>query len=453
MVNRPFGHAAVVGSGIAGLMAARVLSDFFAEVTLLERDSVPSGAGFRRGIPQGRHFHGLIPGGMRIIMELLPGVAEALRQAGSLLPAPDQIYYYLPDGKSFRQTSFVPDPPPDTGDRYVYVQTRGLLEHWVRAHVEAIANVSTRYETTVDGVIARDGRVAGLTLSDADGEVIETDLLVDATGRNSKTLQWMERLGFERPVEEVVSCDFAYTTMFMRPRDPEAFTDVCFLVLPDPKSEHPRRGGGLIRVEGGLWMVAAGGRYGDFPPTELDGLMDFFKSLHHSRLYDLVTQADVVEEPAYHRFPRAIRRRFEKLGAFPGGLLPIGDAICHSNPVYGQGMAAACRQAKALQGALSRAVDTNAGLEGLSAAYFPEVFQETRAPWLFASAGDFRDSLCKGDFPMEDMHLLRGLQYLSGQAAQGDEQARRTLEAIVTLETRIDVLEQSPWRERITQSK
>lgn len=453
MTTRPFGHAAVVGSGIAGLVAARVLSDFFAEVTLFEKDTVPSAPGFRRYIPQGRHFHGLIPGGMRILMELLPGVAEDLRRAGSLLPAPDQIYYYRPEGKSFRQSTHMPHPPPDTGERYVYVQTRGLLEHRVRAHVEAVPNITTRYATTVHDVVAQDGKVTGLTLSDVNGEVIETDLLVDATGRSSKTLQWMEGLGFERPPQEVVNCDFAYTTVFMRPKDPQVFTDVCFLVLPDPQSEHPSRGGGLIRVEGDLWMVAAGGRYGDYPPDELDGLVEFLKTLRHSRLCELMSQADVVGEPAHYRFPTSIRRRFDKLAAFPEGVVPIGDAISHSNPVYGQGMAAACRQAKALQAALSLAADTREGLDGLWRRYFPEAFQETRAPWLFAALGDFRDSRCSGDFPMEDMHLSSGLQYLFTQAAQGDEQARQTFEAIAALETRIDVLERPPWRERINGSK
>ena len=449
MTTKQFGHAAVVGSGISGLMAARVLSDFFTKVTLFDKDTVPSSPGFRRYIPQGRHFHGLIPGGMRIIMDLLPGVAEDLKQAGSLQPSPEQIYFYRPEGKSYRLSTYVPDPLPDTGERYMYMQTRGLLEHCIRTQVEAISNITTCYETNVHDVIAKDGKVTGLRLSDINGEVIETDLLVDATGRSSKLLKWIENLGFESPPKEMVNCDFAYTTVVMRPKDPQAFTDVSFLVLPNPKSTYPSRGGGLMRVEGGLWMVAAGGRYGDYPPSDFNGLTEFIKTLGNPRLYDLMCQAELVEDPAHFRFPISTRYRFDKLEAFPEGILPIGDAISHSNPVYGQGMASACRQAKALQAALTLSVGTGNGLDGIWRHYLPEALQENRASWLFAALGDFQDPRCSGDFPGEDMQLVSGLQYLSSQTAKGDMQARQTMEAIAALETRIDVLEQPPWSRRI----
>jgi 2-polyprenyl-6-methoxyphenol hydroxylase-like FAD-dependent oxidoreductase len=445
MAARPFGRSAVVGSGIAGLVAARVLSDFFEEVTLIEKDEVPRSPGSRRGIPQGRHFHGLLPGGLQIMSELLPGVAEDLRAAGSQLPAPHELYYYRPEGKSFRQTTYMPEPPEDTGDRSMYVQTRALLEHCVRAHVEALANVTTRYETRVKEVVSSDRKVTGVALDGTD-EILEVDLVVDATGQSCNTLQWLDRLGFDRPSQEVVNCDFAYTTVFMRPKKPDIFTDVGFLVLPDPGAEHSSRGGGLMRVENGLWMVAAGGRYGDFPPRDFDGFLRFLETLHHPRLYQLVCQAELVGDPAHYRLPRSLRRRFDKLEAFPEGLLPIGDSICHYNPAYGHGMAAACRQAKALQKALSQAVEH--GLPSLWRSFFPEAFQETRAPWLFAALGDFRDSRCTGDFPREEMHLLNAMQRLSAEAAKGDDEARQIFEAIGTLKTRIDVLEQPPWSER-----
>lgn len=448
MTSKPFTHAAVVGTGIAGLLAARVLSDFFERVTVLEKDTAPSGPGFRRYTPQGRHFHGLIPGGMRVIQELLPGVADDLRRAGSLLPESHQIYYYRPEGKSYRQTRYVPEPPNDNGERLMYVQTRGLLEYTIRSHVEALPNVIVRYQAGAQDVVAREGRLTGVTLSAEPRDCIETELIVDASGRTSKTLQWLHQLGFERPDEEVIHCDFAYTTVFMRPKDPSSFSDVCFLVLPDPKAQHASRGGGLMRIEGGLWMVAAGGRYGDFPPQDLEGFTSFLATLPHPQLHQLVRGAELVGEPSHLRFPKGVRRRFDKLQAFPDGLVPIGDAIAHYNPAYGQGMAAACRQAKALQSALRSAAKTRR-LSGFWQHYLPEAFQETRAPWLFAALADFQDSRCSGDFPMEDLHLTRGLQYLAAEAARGDGDAALTLDALGTLSIRLDALEASPWRERI----
>jgi len=91
-VSNPFKHAVVVGSGMAGLTTSRVLADHFERVTLLERDAAPDGAGPRPGVPQGKHFHALLPGGLRILTVLFPSLLDELKRAGSLLPAPGQFY-------------------------------------------------------------------------------------------------------------------------------------------------------------------------------------------------------------------------------------------------------------------------------------------------------------------------------------------------------------------------
>jgi 2-polyprenyl-6-methoxyphenol hydroxylase-like FAD-dependent oxidoreductase len=127
MSARRFKHAVVLGSGMAGLVTSRVLADYFEQVTLLERDAAPPDAGPRPGVPQGRHFHALLPGGLLILAELFPGLLQELQAAGSL--------------------------------------------------------------------------------------------------------QWLERLGFERPAQNVVNCDFAYTSVFMQPRSPEGAADNAVIQL------------------------------------------------------------------------------------------------------------------------------------------------------------------------------------------------------------------------------
>src|ERR1700761_7905419 len=57
------GHAVVIGASIAGLCAARVLSEFYDRVTVFERDQLPNGAGNRAAVPQGRHVHLLMARG------------------------------------------------------------------------------------------------------------------------------------------------------------------------------------------------------------------------------------------------------------------------------------------------------------------------------------------------------------------------------------------------------
>jgi hypothetical protein len=77
-------RAIVIGGSIAGLAAARVLSDHFREVILVERDRFGAVGEHRRGVPQGRHTHGLLAGGLRVLEGFFPGLFEEAQRAGGL---------------------------------------------------------------------------------------------------------------------------------------------------------------------------------------------------------------------------------------------------------------------------------------------------------------------------------------------------------------------------------
>ncbi len=82
--RRRGGHAAVViGGGMAGLLAARVLSEHFERVRIVERDGFPEGPSFRKGVPQARHLHTLMARGRLIVNELFPGIEDELVEAGA----------------------------------------------------------------------------------------------------------------------------------------------------------------------------------------------------------------------------------------------------------------------------------------------------------------------------------------------------------------------------------
>jgi len=436
-----FEGAVVVGSGISGLVTARVLSDYFAHVTVLERDPPPEGSAPRTGTPQSWHFHGLLPGGLLVLRELFPGFTEDLLDAGSLRPAPHEFYFFRPEGKSYLLGAYTPEPWADNGSRPIHVQTRGLLESTVRRRVAALDSVILRYRARVEDIVASAGRVTGVRLES--GETIDAELVIDATGRGGRTVQWLEKLGFERPPEDVIECDIAYTSVFMRPHDPSVFQDVGFFV-----ASHPARGGALVRMEQGLWLAAVSGRHGDYPPRDLAGFMSYARSLDEPFFSDLLAQADAIAEPASYRFQRSIRRRFELLERFPEGLLPIGDAVCHYNPLYGQGMTAACRQARALQRILRERADRPEGLREIFRDYLPEAYRETRAPWLFAAKSDFADPRCNGNFPSEEGELLPLLDHVLQRAGEGDEEALGLLLAIQSLIVPLEALRRSPWPER-----
>ncbi|HVC69094.1 MAG TPA: hypothetical protein VNC61_02400 [Acidimicrobiales bacterium] len=446
MTDKIARRAAVVGSGMAGLFSARILSDYFDEVVLIDRDDIPDTPGTRHGVPQGKHFHALLPGGLTIGCELFPGFADDLEAAGAVRCVGGQDFFvFRPEGKSYDLATYRPEPRP-TG--VIYFMSRGLLEDCVRRRVAALPNVRTRYRTLVRQPLVDGASITGVTLEE--GESVGADLVVDATGRNARSVGWLSPLGFDVPSESVVNCDFAYASAVLRPSDPDAIGGAGFFVLP--KSESPEvRGAYLVRVEGDTWLAGLGGRFGDYPPTDVDGWRDFGRSLAWPIWDELVATAEMVTAPAPFRFPRSVRRHFERLDRFPEGLVPLGDAICHFNPVYGQGMSAAACQARALGDVLADRARESRDLTGLAREFFPRAFEVTRTPWALAAAADFQDARTTGDFPLEEVESLAMLLVL-GTLTESDPEAAQLLTDIVTLSRPLAALHESPWPQRLAPS-
>jgi len=176
----PAGRAVVVGSGMAGLFSTRVLSDCFDEVVLIDRDNIPEAPSTRAGVPQGRHFHALLPGGLNIARDLFPGFTEDLEAAGAVKCVAGQDFCaFRPEGKSYALAVFQPEPRPMG---IIYFMSRALLEDCVRRRVEALPNVRTRYRSVVREPLIDGERVTGVIVG---GEPIPAELVVDATGRNA----------------------------------------------------------------------------------------------------------------------------------------------------------------------------------------------------------------------------------------------------------------------------
>jgi 2-polyprenyl-6-methoxyphenol hydroxylase-like FAD-dependent oxidoreductase len=437
-------RAAVLGSGVAGLFAARVLSDHFDEVVMIDRDDVPDGPRARDGVPQGKHFHALLPGGLNIVCDLFPDFTDDLEAAGAIRCVAGQDFFvFRPEGKSYALAVYQPEPRP-VGT--IYFMSRPLLEDCVRRRVEALPNVHPRNRCLVTEPLTNGERLTGVVVDDQ--EHLEADLVVDTTGRNARSVRWLGTLGYEAPVESVVNCDFAYASAVLRPADPDALGGAGFIVLPRPESQYGSRGAYLVRIEGDNWLAGLGGRFGDYPPANLDAWREFGRTLAWPIWDELVGTAELVTEPAPFRFPRSVRRHFERLECFPDGLVPLGDAVCHFNPLYGQGMSAAACQARALGQVLQRRARESQDLTCLAQEFFPEAYEVTRTPWALAAAADFQDARVTGDFPMEEIESLATLQVVAG-LADTDPEAARFLTDIVTLARPLAALDEPPWPEKL----
>lgn len=420
-------RAVVVGAGMGGLFATAAIAPYFREVVVVERDH-PNGPEPRKGVPQGNHFHVLLPGGMDAMTEWFPGFDNDLIEAGSIpMTAGREFYVYSKEGKSY--SMFTHRPEPIDGDQ-MYVQTRPLLEDRVRARVTALDNVKFRYETIADAPIMVEGAVRGVTL--ADGEQLGADLVVDASGRNSRTARWLPTIGYDEVPESHINCDVQYVSVIVEPENWDAFDGVVFFVIPSQEGPHGSRFGAAVKLEGGRWLLGIGSRHGDPCPTDWQGMLDFGETLISPEWSRCAATAKPVSRPSTYRLPSAIRRHYDRLDRFPEGLLPIGDSVCFFNPLYGQGMSAGAGQCRGLRELLEARATDGRGLDGLPHEFFPVASEWVRGPWAMAAMQDLEYPQCTGDFPTDELDDLIKFGQLAEQVA-ADPSLEPLLTQLITL--------------------
>lgn len=411
-------HAVVVGAGMAGLLAARVLADGFDRVTVVERDPLPDEPVARDGVPQARHVHVLLEAGRAVLEALFPGYRRDLLDAGGLeIDGARDVHFFV-------EGDFLADGPQALPH---YAATRPLYEWLVRRRLAALDGVDLRTDcsftdyrpddagTTVDGVLVRDG---GASVAELDAS-----LVVDATGRTSRTPAWLERHGYVRPPTEEVHVDLAYSTILIRrPSDDHR----AYVVTPSPSRP---RGASVLPVEDDRWLVTLGGLHGDHPPTEMDAFVPFASTLPVPQVRELLeTYEPTVDGVAHYPFPSSLRRRYETLEGFPAGLLVVGDAIASFNPLYAQGMSVAALEALTLHHALA-----TGGLDGLAQRFFAASEAVVDAAWTMAVGSDFQFPETTGPRPRGTALVNRYVARLN-RRAQSDGSLREAFFRVMMME-------------------
>jgi 2-polyprenyl-6-methoxyphenol hydroxylase-like FAD-dependent oxidoreductase len=274
--------------------------------------------------------------------------------------------------------------PFDSGIRGLLF-TRPFLEAAIARHVCALPNVRVLNATVDQFTFSDDGRrVTGVQLRSPENPsmLLAADLVIDASGRGSRTPQWLEANGYPRPEESTVKVNVTYASRLYRPA--ARCADLKALMVYD---RPPGKTMGVVfPVEGNRWLVTLGGFHGTQAPTDEEGYLGYARQLPVPDVHDALIDAEPLTPISVHRFPTNLRRHYERMDSFPEGLLVIGDAVCSFNPIYGQGMTVSALEALALDSALA----THSAESSLSTSFHKSVAKIVDVPWQLTTGEDFR---------------------------------------------------------------
>ena len=375
-------HALVIGGSVAGLLAARALSERYTRVTVLDRDILSESSAPRRCAPQGGHAHVLLASGVQALASLFPGFREDVIAAGGYvgdLAVSCALHNF---GGPLRNA-----PSGLEG----FLLSRPRLENLMRSRTRALPNVTILDRREAVALEHEGGRVTGVRhraagTSEAP-QIDRADLVVDAAGRGGRAMFWLEDMGYPLPREEKVEVEIAYTSREFRREPGHAPGREAVLCAAHPGDW---RLGVLISQQKDRWMVTLGGYFGERAPEALDGFREFARRLPAREIFDVVAKAEPLGEAVTYGYKASLRRRYEALKTFPEGYLVFGDGLASFNPVYGQGISVAALEALALQACLKE------GGRDLWRRYFKAAARVIDAPWALAVGADLAHPQVKG---------------------------------------------------------
>jgi 2-polyprenyl-6-methoxyphenol hydroxylase-like FAD-dependent oxidoreductase len=419
-------RAVVIGAGIGGLSAAGALAEYFERVDILERDRLTASAGSRSGTPQDRHPHGLLAGGLRALDQIFPGFKSNLAAAGAVpVTFARDVQFERPDVGVL--------PKRDFGI-LVLCATRPLIELVLRRRAEAVANITLRPASRVIGIVPAAGgaSVRGVQYVNGSGcfETLDADLVVDASGRGAPTLTLFDALCWDRPQMTEIGVDISYATAVVE-IPPNATTEwKAVLTLPDPP--YVALHSVLVPTEHGRWIIAIADHNATAWIETWDAFLEASRSLITPTLYNALRYAEPPEGIRHYRFPVSTWKHFEQLPRLPRGVSPVADALCRFNPIHGQGMSSAAKQALLLQDVLARAAADPDPITAVQSGFMAEVASVLETPWTMSTSADLAFPQTRGQRP-DNFAEAREFEAALFRAAVADPVVHRAMIEVAQL--------------------
>ena len=343
--RRGRGTAVVIGGSIAGIAAAKVCSETFERVIVLEKDDPHRRREGRPGAAQGWHLHHLLTAGQIELERLFPGIVDDMVREGAF-KVDMAAQYRIRLGGSWKK--------PGTSDIEIVCAGRPLLEWCVRRRLDGEPRIDFRYESEVtDLVFDRDtNTVIGVAVPGDGGEpeVIPAEFVVDASGKNTRVPEFLERIGIGAPEveQDIINC--FYSTMHHRVPPERQWQDkvmvICYAYRPYEDTYAAQYYTDSSRTLLSTSLVA----YNCYSPPRTALEFREFADLMPSPVIGENIDGLEPASPIYNfRYPNMLRLHYEKKRNLPRALLAVGDAYTSADPVSGLGMSLALKEVREMQ--------------------------------------------------------------------------------------------------------
>lgn len=376
----------IIGGGIAGKLAARVLSDVYQEVIIVEQDSEATSPTPRKGAPQGNHIHALLHAGEHGLEKLFPGISESFYSTGAVKINSTKDLAWRHHGVWKIRYD---------GGYTTTLQTRPHLEWHINQYIKMIENISVKYNQTVKKYVYDEveNRITGVVLKN--GSIIHADLIIDASGASSFSYRWLIEQGIQIPIEKV-KIGLMYVSQIVELPENDDRDWTIKLLYPDPP--HEKMAGSISKVEGNRYLVTFIGYHNIINEKEIlkgNSLVELAKTLPKSDIYQELQNGQPLTDISIYRVPHITWRKIEKVKRFPAGLLMIGDTICRIDPFFGQGMSIAVLEALALKD-----IFQNQSQDNLAHKFHNEAAKIIAPIWNMVLTEDFRYPETTGKKPL-----------------------------------------------------
>lgn len=343
--RRGRGTAVVVGGSIAGIAAAKVLSETFDKVIVLEKDAPHTRREGRPGAAQGWHLHHLLTAGRIELERFFPGIIDDMVREGAF-DVDMAAQYRIRLGGTWKK--------PGTGPIQIVCAARPLLEWCVRRRLDGESRISFRYESEVADLVydRADDTVIGVAITgDADElAVIPAEFVVDASGKNTRFPEFLDRIGIGAPEveQDIINC--FYSTMFHHVPPERQWDDkvmvICYAYRPYEDTYAAQYYTDSSRSILSTSLVA----YNCYsPPRTAQEFREFANRMPSAVIGENIDGLEPASPIYNFRYPNMLRLHYEKKRNLPRALVVVGDAYTSADPVSGLGMTLALKEVREMQ--------------------------------------------------------------------------------------------------------